>query len=100
MGNSTAQTLYLHSQKYCDTFLHYDWFIAPILQDENRESSYHLFPLRIKNIVEEERDQLIDKIMDTGVNVNVHFIPMPMLTYFKSIGYHIKDYPNSYKQYS
>ena len=88
------------AQKYCDAFLHFDWFIAPILQDENRESSYHLFPLRIKNITEEERDQLIDKIMDTGINVNVHFIPMPMLTYFKSIGYRIKDYPNSYKQYS
>jgi dTDP-4-amino-4,6-dideoxygalactose transaminase len=88
------------AQKFCNAFLAYDWFIAPILQDENRESSYHLFPLRIKNITEEERDQLIEKIMDTGVNVNVHFIPMPMLTYFKSIGYRIKDYPNSYKQYS
>jgi dTDP-4-amino-4,6-dideoxygalactose transaminase len=38
--------------------------------------------------------------MDAGINVNVHFIPMPMLTYFKSIGYRISDYPNSFKQYS
>jgi dTDP-4-amino-4,6-dideoxygalactose transaminase len=88
------------AQKYSEAFLHYDWFIAPVLKDRNRESSYHLFPLRIKNISEEERDQLIDKIMDAGINVNVHFIPMPMLTYFKSIGYRISDYPNSFKQYS
>jgi dTDP-4-amino-4,6-dideoxygalactose transaminase len=88
------------AKKYSDAFLHYDWFIAPVLKDRNRESSYHLFPLRIKNISEEERDQLIDKIMDAGINVNVHFIPMPMLTYFKSIGYRISDYPNSFKQYS
>lgn len=88
------------AQKYCDAFLHYDWFIAPILEDSKRESSYHLFPLRIKNIGERERDQLIDEIMESGINVNVHFIPMPMLTYFKSLGYRIIDYPNSFKQYS
>jgi dTDP-4-amino-4,6-dideoxygalactose transaminase len=34
------------------------------------------------------------------VIVNVHFIPMPMLTYFKSIGYAIENYPNSYKQFA
>lgn len=88
------------AQKYCDAFLPFEWFIPPVLTDENRESSYHLFPLRIKNINEAQRDQLIDKIMDSGVNVNVHFIPMPMLSYFKGLGYRISNYPNSYKQYS
>jgi dTDP-4-amino-4,6-dideoxygalactose transaminase len=86
--------------KYCEGFSSFNWFIAPTLQDRKRESSYHLFPLRIKNITEEERDQIIDKIMETGITVNVHFIPMPMLSYFKSIGYRTEDYPNSYKQYS
>jgi dTDP-4-amino-4,6-dideoxygalactose transaminase len=38
--------------------------------------------------------------MGKGVNVNVHFTPIPMLTYFKSIGYKISDYPNSYQQYA
>lgn len=88
------------AQKYCKAFLNYDWFIPPVLKDTLRESSYHLFPLRIKNISEKDRDQLIDKIMESGVNVNVHFIPMPMLSYFKSIGYHIDDFPNSFKNYS
>lgn len=86
--------------KYCEGFSPFNWFIAPVLQDKKRESSYHLFPLRVKNITEDERDQIIDQIMETGITVNVHFIPMPMLSYFKSIGYRTEDYPNSYKQYS
>jgi dTDP-4-amino-4,6-dideoxygalactose transaminase len=86
--------------KYCDGFKDMDWFIAPPLMDENRESSYHLFPLRIKNITEDQRDQIIEDITSDGVAVNVHFIPMPMLTYFKSLGYQIIDYPMAYQQYA
>ncbi|HTN21383.1 MAG TPA: DegT/DnrJ/EryC1/StrS family aminotransferase [Pelobium sp.] len=90
----------LLANRYCKSFKAYDWFISPVFKDKNRESSYHLFPLRIKNITEKERDQIIDFLVMRGINVNVHFIPMPMLSYFKSIGYKMIDYPNSFKQYS
>lgn len=86
--------------KYCSMFNTFDWFISPPLKDTLRESSYHVFPLRIKGITEAQRDHIIDQLVDLGIVVNVHFIPMPMLTYFKSIGYHIVNYPNSYKQYA
>lgn len=86
--------------KYCQAFKAYDWFIEPTMKDETRESSYHLFPLRIKGITELDRDKIIEGLVNWGVIVNVHFIPMPMLTYFKSIGYSIENYPNSYKQYA
>jgi len=86
--------------KYCQAFRSYDWFIEPTMKDEIREASYHLFPLRIKGITEVQRDQIIEGLVNWGVIVNVHFIPMPMLTYFKSIGYAIENYPNSYKQYA
>jgi len=88
------------SLKYCAAFRTCDWFIEPVLKEECREASYHLFPLRIKGITEAQRDQVIDELVIKGVHVNVHFIPMPMLTYFKSMGYSISDFPNSYKQYS
>jgi len=87
-------------QKYCSSFKTYNWFVEPVSIDLNRESSYHLFPLRIKNITEAQRDKIIEDLVSKGVIVNVHFIPMPMLTYFKSIGYDIEHYPNSYKQYA
>ena len=90
----------LIAEEYCRRFKSFNWFIPPFLKDKHRESSYHLFPLRIRNITEADRDQIIDYLMSKGVNVNVHFIPIPMLSYFKSTGYRIEDYPNSYKQYS
>ena len=31
--------------------------------------------------------------------VTVHFIPMPMLTLFKNLGYDIKDYPQAYDNF-
>lgn len=86
--------------RYCAAFAEFDWFREPLLQDEHREASYHLFPLRIKGINEAERDLIIDQLVTLGITVNVHFIPMPMLSYFKSIGYAIQDFPNSYAQYA
>ncbi|EDM38331.1 putative DegT/DnrJ/EryC1/StrS family amino sugar synthetase [Pedobacter sp. BAL39] len=86
--------------KYCAAFDAYDWFIKPVMEDEHRESSCHIFPLRVNDITEAQRDRVIDELVALGIIVNVHFMPMPMLTYFKSIGYEIEHYPNSYKQYS
>ena len=56
--------------------------------------------LRIKAITESQRDAIIDEISKTGVAVNVHFVPMPMLTLFKKLGYDIKDFPRSFDNYS
>ncbi|RRN77076.1 DegT/DnrJ/EryC1/StrS family aminotransferase, partial [Pseudoxanthomonas sp. SGD-10] len=65
----------LIANTYCKRFRQYSWFIPPMLKDKSRESSYHLFPLRIKDITEAERDKIIDFLSTKGVNVNVHFIP-------------------------
>jgi len=77
-----------------------DWAQLPILKDEQRETSYHLYPLRIKNITEQQRDAIMQKIFDADVSVNVHFIPVPMTSYYKSIGYNIDNYPVTYKNFS
>ena len=42
---------------------------------------------------------MIDEISKSEVAVNVHFIPMPMLSFFKSLGYDIKEYPQAYENY-
>ena len=43
---------------------------------------------------------MMEEIAAAGVSVNVHFIPMPMLTVFKNLGYTIEDYPVSYDNFS
>ena len=30
----------------------------------------------------------------------MHFIPLPLLTAYKTLGYHIDEYPNAYKNYA
>lgn len=86
--------------RYDEAFNQLSWTIVPPSMHNEKETSYHLYALRIKNITETQRDSIIDEIAKKGVSVNVHFIPMPMLTFFKEQGYDIKNYPQAYKNYS
>lgn len=84
---------------YTLTLSKYDWAIIPPIKSNDKETSYHVYPLRIKGISEEQRDEIIKKISEQEIAVNVHFVPLPMLTLFKNEGYDIKDYPQSYANY-
>jgi len=75
-------------------------FIAPLFADTGREGSYHLYMLRLSNATEAQRDAVIAAIARHEVSVNVHFIPMPMLTVYKERGYRIADFPNTFRHYS
>lgn len=85
---------------YNEEFADCPWAITPPSASDVKESSYHVYALRIKGITEEQRDAIIQEISKKEVAVNVHFIPMPMLSLFKGMGYDIKDYPQAYKNYS
>ncbi len=68
--------------------------------DGHRLSSFHLYMLRIAGATEEQRDAIIAATAKREVSVNVHFIPMPMLSLYQGLGYRIADYPNAYRHYS
>lgn len=84
---------------YSDAFAPYDWAIVPPAIEGEKESSYHIYALRVKGFTEEQRDRMIDEIAKNEVAVNVHFIPMPMLSFFKSMGYEIGNYPQAYENF-
>ena len=86
--------------QYQEGFAPYEWAILPLAGDATRESSCHLYMLRIAGADEERRDRIIQAIANAGVGVNVHYIPMAMLTLFKDRGYDIADYPNTYALYA
>lgn len=75
------------------------WAIIPLSSDNNRESSYHLYQLRIKNFDEIKRNYLIVQMESRGIGVNVHYIPLPMLSYFKNTGFKITEYQESFNLY-
>ncbi len=86
--------------QYNRNFSAHSWALLPPYDNDEKKSSYHLYLLRIKDITEEQRDQIIQYVSGKGVGVNVHYIPMPMLTLFKQRGYRISDYPVTYRMYA
>lgn len=85
--------------RYTDAFRKENWAIVPEYINDYKESSYHLYMLRIKNIEEATRDAIIEEIGRNGVAVNVHYIPIPMLTFYKNLGYNIANFPVAFDLY-
>ncbi|WP_019671477.1 DegT/DnrJ/EryC1/StrS family aminotransferase [Eudoraea adriatica] len=85
--------------RYVNNFSKLSWAIIPPHRNNNKESSYHIFPIRIKDFGEDKRDKMIELITEKGVAVNVHFIPLPLLSYFKGLGHEIDEYPVAYQNF-
>ena len=66
---------------------------------ENFQSSNHLYLTRIPGIGDKERRQIIISLAERGVNCNVHYKPLPMMTAYRELGWDIKDFPNAYEYY-
>lgn len=86
--------------RYNDALKQYGWALTPPAVTPGKESSYHVYAIRIKDVTEQQRDEIIQEIAKSEVAVNVHFVPMPMLTLFREKGYDIKDYPQAYRNYA
>jgi dTDP-4-amino-4,6-dideoxygalactose transaminase len=71
-------------------------FELPTLQTPTVNGCYHLYPLRIKGITEVQRDAIMQEIFNQDVSVNVHFIPVPGMSFYKKLGYNLMDYPTTY----
>ncbi len=92
-------------ETYTNAFKNKSWAQLPVQivanpDDSITESCYHLFALRIKGITETQRDAIIKEIFDCEVSVNVHFIPVPMMSFYKKQGYDVKNYPVTFDNYS
>lgn len=85
---------------YNDAFAGQSWAMLPPMADDSCKSSLHLYQLRMDGIDEEGRNQMMRAIAADGIGVNVHYVPMPMLTLFKQRGYDIADHPMAFEFYS
>ena len=75
-------------------------FIVPLHHDGHRLSSYHLYMLRVPAATEAQRDAIITAIAQREVSVNVHFQPLPLLSFYRNAGHRMEDFPKSYALYS
>lgn len=85
---------------YSAAFAQEPWAEIPLYGTSDRTSSYHLYLLRIKNISIVQRNDIINKIFQQEVAVNVHYKPLPLMTYYKNLGYNMNHYPVAYDNYS
>ena len=84
---------------YSDRLKSFKWANIPTYETKDKTSSYHLYLLRIVDYSEEQRNSIIQKISEKEVAVNVHYLPIPMLSFYKNLGYNINDFPNAYNNY-
>lgn len=66
---------------------------------EGMDSSNHLYLIRIPDIDVAKRNKIIEKMAEQGVATNVHYKPLPMMTAYKTLGWDVKDFPNTYDYY-
>ena len=70
-----------------------DLFNVPLLSTQDKETSYHLYLLRIEGYGVKERDDLIKSLAERGIPTNVHYKPLPMFTAYAGLGYLPDDHP-------
>ena len=57
-------------------------------------SSYHLFIVKLEN-----RREAYDFLTDSGIGVNVHYMPVHLQPYYKELGFKSGDFPESEEVY-
>jgi len=64
----------------------------------DKKSSWHIYPIRLKK--PSRRKELYERLRESGIGVQVHYIPVHMQPYYmKSSGSKKGDYPNAERYY-
>ena len=87
-------------EQYAEAFASDPRFQVPEFATSDKITSYHVFALRLVKTTESQRDAVMQHICEQEVAVNVHFIPLPMLSVYKNRGYKIEEYPVTYDNFS
>jgi UDP-4-amino-4,6-dideoxy-N-acetyl-beta-L-altrosamine transaminase len=63
-------------------------------QSNNGKSSYHLYPIRVNSA---KRNKIYQSMLDRGIGVNIHYIPIHLQPYYKNFGFKEGDFLESEK---
>jgi UDP-4-amino-4,6-dideoxy-N-acetyl-beta-L-altrosamine transaminase len=86
LGSSQLNRLDEYISKRLDIAHKYDNFfknieIDPLVQKESRQSSYHLYVVRVGQ-GKLQRNKLFDELIEAGIGVNIHYMPVHKQPYF------------------
>jgi len=86
-------------QKRYDSLLSGIPIIKPY-QNQDSYSALHLYPIQVNlDSVDKSRQQIFDKLIQNGIGVNVHYIPVHTQPYYEKMGFKKGDFPNSESYY-
>lgn len=66
-------------------------------QYDNRENSYHLFPILFEN--NSMRDKVYNKLKENNIFTQIHYMPVTKHPYYEKLGYSYKNTINAYNFY-
>ena len=82
-------------QKRYDSLLN-DLAIIKPYQDQDNYSALHLYPIQVDlESIDKSRQQIFDELRQSGIGVNVHYIPIHTQPYYQQLGFQEGSFPNS-----
>ena len=69
-----------------------------LTKNEN-QSGWHLFMVELDETVTRSRKEVFELLVEKGIGVNVHYIPIHLHPYYLSLGFKAGDFPASEKFY-
>ncbi|MCL2293709.1 MAG: DegT/DnrJ/EryC1/StrS family aminotransferase [Spirochaetes bacterium] len=86
------------AELYSAAFREYDFLTLPPASESH---CWHLYIIRVNNAkLKISRDEFIQKLLDKGIGVSVHFIPLHIMPYYKNCyGFKPEDFPRSMEKY-
>lgn len=70
--------------------------VRPI-QTADAYSAYHLYPVRVPAA---DRQKVFESLREAGIGVNVHYIPVHLQPYYRTMGFEPGDYPEAERYYA
>jgi UDP-4-amino-4,6-dideoxy-N-acetyl-beta-L-altrosamine transaminase len=68
-------------------------------QSKSNYSSYHLYVIMFQDKISKHHKDIFTRLRKCGIGVNLHYIPVYMHPYYRSMGFEIGDFPNAEKYY-
>lgn len=66
----------------------------------NTYSGLHLYVIKLKlSEIGKSHKKVFDKLRESGIGVNLHYIPVHLQPYYKKMGFKKGDYPNAERYY-
>jgi perosamine synthetase len=85
---------------YSDAFSDNPMLTLP-LEHPDCQSAWHLYVIKLNlDKLEVDRDEIFQALRAENIGVNVHYIPVPWLTYYQKLGYKKGSWPIAEVMYS